>query len=146
MLRSARSCGSRSRPRSWAGQLLLGEQAGLDPLGEVDLLLGGEELGSADAVEVRPDQVGGDAPLVLDRLRLVVEVVRLVHLGVTIEHGLGLVRHEFLGGALGGGEVHGGGLGGAGLACGHRRGHLAPPRLRVSTHDDQVSRWRVKSR
>ena len=47
----------RDRRRS-VGELLLGEEAGLDPLGEVDLLRGGEQLGAADAVEVRPDQVG----------------------------------------------------------------------------------------
>ena len=60
---------ARSPARSVAApsaELLLGEQAGLDPLGEVDLLLGGEQLGAADAVEVGPHQVGGDAALVLD--------------------------------------------------------------------------------
>jgi hypothetical protein len=40
-------------------QLLGGEQAGLDALGELDLLLGVEQRDSADLLEVGPDQVGG---------------------------------------------------------------------------------------
>ena len=68
--RSARSWASRSPPCLVGdGQALLGEQAGLDPLCQVDLLLGGEQLGAADAVEVSPDEVGGDAALVLDGVR-----------------------------------------------------------------------------
>jgi hypothetical protein len=46
------------------GEHLLGVQPGLDPAGQHDLLLGGEQLGAADAVEVRADQVRGDAAVV----------------------------------------------------------------------------------
>ena len=52
---------ARCRSSSAEREALLGEQSGLDALGQVDLLLGGEQLGPADAVEVGPDQVGGDA-------------------------------------------------------------------------------------
>ena len=65
------------------GQALVGEEAGLDALGQVDLLLGGEQLGPADAVEVRADQVGGDATLVLGRHRVLVEV-RLVEVDLDL--------------------------------------------------------------
>ena len=43
------------------GELLLGEQAGLDPLGELDLLLGVEQRYLADLLEVVLDRVGGRA-------------------------------------------------------------------------------------
>jgi hypothetical protein len=36
---------------------VLGEHACLDPLGEVDLLLGGEQRGASDAVEVDADEI-----------------------------------------------------------------------------------------
>ena len=42
-------------------ELLLGEEAGLDPLGELDLLLGVEEGDLADLLEVVLDRVGGGA-------------------------------------------------------------------------------------
>jgi hypothetical protein len=42
-------------------QLLLGEQAGLDALGELDLLLGVEQGDLADLLEVVLDRVGGGA-------------------------------------------------------------------------------------
>ena len=42
-------------------QLLLGEEPGLDPLGELDLLLGVEERDLADLLEVVLDRVGGGA-------------------------------------------------------------------------------------
>src|SRR5659263_630755 len=42
-------------------EALLGEQTGLDPLGEVDLLLGVEERDLADLLEVVLDRVGGGA-------------------------------------------------------------------------------------
>ncbi len=42
-------------------ELLLGEQAGLDPLGELDLLLGVEQRDLADLLEVVLDRVGGGA-------------------------------------------------------------------------------------
>jgi hypothetical protein len=44
-----------------AVDLLLGEQAGLDPLGELDLLLGVEQGDLADLLEVVLDRVGGGA-------------------------------------------------------------------------------------
>ena len=76
--RSAPQLRRRARRRSpRRAQALLGEQAGLDALGQVDLLLGGEQLGPADAVEVGPDQVGRDAALVLDGLRVLLVEVRL---------------------------------------------------------------------
>ena len=43
------------------GELLLGEQAGLDPLGELDLLLGVEQRDLADLLQVVLDRVGGRA-------------------------------------------------------------------------------------
>ena len=43
------------------GELLLGEQAGLDPLGELDLHLGVEQRDLADLLEVVLDRVGGGA-------------------------------------------------------------------------------------
>ena len=43
------------------GELLLGEQAGLDPLGQLDLLLGVEQRYLADLLEVVLDRVGGRA-------------------------------------------------------------------------------------
>ena len=43
------------------GELLLGEEAGLDPLGELDLHLGVEERDLADLLEVVLDRVGGRA-------------------------------------------------------------------------------------
>ena len=42
-------------------ELLLGEEAGLDPLGELDLLLGVEQGDLADLLEVVLDRVGGGA-------------------------------------------------------------------------------------
>ena len=65
---------ARRRRRSFSSA----KQAGLDPLGQLDLLLGGQQLGAADAVQVRPDQVGGDAALVG---------------GVQVGQGLDTVRH-----------------------------------------------------
>src|SRR5215471_4265474 len=46
--------------REAAVQLLLGEQAGLDGLGQLDLFLGGEQRHPADFAQVDPDQVAGD--------------------------------------------------------------------------------------
>ena len=43
-------------------------------LASVDLLRRGEQLRPADAVEVGPDQVGGDPALVLDHARRLVEL------------------------------------------------------------------------
>ena len=43
------------------GQLLLGEQAGLDPLGQLDLLLGVEQRHLADLLQVVLDRVRGGA-------------------------------------------------------------------------------------
>ena len=43
------------------GELLLGEQAGLDPLGELDLLLGVEQRNLADLLQVVLDRVGRSA-------------------------------------------------------------------------------------
>jgi hypothetical protein len=42
-------------------ELLLGEQAGLDALGELDLLLGVEQRDLADLLQVVLDRVGGGA-------------------------------------------------------------------------------------
>jgi hypothetical protein len=44
-----------------AVQGLLGEQPGLDPAGQVDLLLGGEQPDPADFAQVLAEQVGGGA-------------------------------------------------------------------------------------
>ena len=55
-------------------ELLLGEQAGLDALGELDLLLGVEQRDLADLLEVVLDRVGGRAGL-HDLLRRLVGVV-----------------------------------------------------------------------
>ena len=41
------------------GEQVVGVEAGLDPLGQLDLLLGVEQGDLADLVEVDPDQVGG---------------------------------------------------------------------------------------
>jgi hypothetical protein len=43
------------------GELVLGEQAGLDPLGQLDLLPGGEQRHLADLLQVVLDRVGGRA-------------------------------------------------------------------------------------
>ena len=45
------------------GELVLGEQAGLDPLGQLDLLRGVEQRHLADLLEVVLDRVGGGAGL-----------------------------------------------------------------------------------
>ncbi len=51
-------------------QLVLGEQAGLDALGEVNLLLGSQQLTPADRLQVRVDRVAHDGGLVVQvRLR-----------------------------------------------------------------------------
>jgi hypothetical protein len=39
-------------------QHVLGEHTGLDALGELDLLRGGQQRGLADTIEVHPDQIG----------------------------------------------------------------------------------------
>ena len=81
--RSRRSCGSSGVP---GVQLLLGEQARLDPLGQLHLLLGVEQGDLADLLEVVLDRVGGGTG---DRhllLRLVLDV------GVGDLEGLGLGR------------------------------------------------------
>ena len=49
---------SRSRE---CGELLLGEQPGLDPAGELDLLGGGEQRDPADLAQVLAEEVGGRA-------------------------------------------------------------------------------------
>ena len=57
--RSPRASGVQRVPA--LGQLLLGEQARLDPLGQLDLLLGVEQRDLADLLEVVLDRVGGRA-------------------------------------------------------------------------------------
>ena len=47
-------------------QLVLSEQAGLDPLGQVDFLLGGEQAGPADRLEVRVHRVAHGGRLVVE--------------------------------------------------------------------------------
>jgi hypothetical protein len=51
-------------PPSGGVHLLLGVQAGLDSLGEGDLLHRGQQTGPADAVQVCADEVGRHAALV----------------------------------------------------------------------------------
>jgi len=45
-----------------AAELLLGEQARLDALGQLDLVLGGQQRHPADLPQVDPDQVAGGGP------------------------------------------------------------------------------------
>ena len=71
-------------------QLLRREQAGLDPLGQLDLLLGVEQGDAADLLEVGADEVGRGAGGVLlgdDDLLVVVLVDQLrdVGLGVGVD-------------------------------------------------------------
>src|SRR6185312_17220813 len=47
-------------------QLVLGEQASLDPLGQVHLLLGSQQTGAADRLEVRVHRVAHDRSLVIE--------------------------------------------------------------------------------
>ena len=54
---------------------LLGVEAGLDPLGEADFLLGGEQLGAADAVEVGAHDVGTGTGVLRIQIRLVGQAV-----------------------------------------------------------------------
>jgi RNA polymerase sigma factor (sigma-70 family) len=51
--------------REAAGQLLLGEQARLDRLGQLHLVLGGQQRHPADLSQVDPDQVAGASPSAL---------------------------------------------------------------------------------
>ena len=51
------------------GQQVVGVEPGLDPLGELDLLLGVEQRDLADLVEVDPDQVGGQRRGLLVQVR-----------------------------------------------------------------------------
>ncbi len=51
------------------GQQVIGVEPGLDPLGELDLLLGVEQRNLADLVEVDPDQVGGQCRGLLVQVR-----------------------------------------------------------------------------
>src|SRR5215471_2740249 len=44
---------------------MLGVQAGLDPLGEVDLFLSGQQLPAADRLQIRVDRVAHDRGLVV---------------------------------------------------------------------------------
>ena len=71
-----------------AAELLLGEQSRLDRLGQVDLVLGGQQRHPADLPQVDPDQVAGrGAPAAFGgghSLRL--PEVRLVVLGRHVEH------------------------------------------------------------
>src|SRR5690606_20699430 len=73
------------------GQLLLGEQTGLDPLRELDLLLGVQQRDLADLLEVVLDRVGrrtgGDDLL---RRRVVVVGVGVHEAGVLLLGGGGL--------------------------------------------------------
>jgi hypothetical protein len=122
-------------------QALLGEQARLDALGEVDLLLRVEQLGLADAVEVGAHQVGRDAPLVLAGGRHLVEVhLRHVDDGFRVQEGSGRPGHVAGDHGVALGDLD---PGGASLAS--RGSHLAPPWL-VVTHGDQIPGRRVKSR
>src|SRR5262249_48961540 len=50
-----------ARRRAAGGELVIGEQAGLDPLGQLDLLPGGEQRHLADLLEVVLDRVGRGA-------------------------------------------------------------------------------------
>ena len=74
--------------------LLLGEQAGLDPLGQLHLLLGVEERNLADLLEVVLDGVGG-------RARAGDLLNRLVVIVVGEDELLGLLRGDGVGGHLG---------------------------------------------
>ena len=61
---AAHVAGRASRsPSSASAQPLGGVEAGLDPLGELDLLLGVEQRDLADLLEVGPDRVGGGGQL-----------------------------------------------------------------------------------
>ncbi len=61
-----------------AGHLLLGEQARLDRLGQLDLVLGGQQRHPADLPEVDPDQIaGGGPPAQVDGATLGLPDVRL---------------------------------------------------------------------
>src|SRR6266511_4045266 len=73
------------------GQHFLGVEPGLDALGQLDFLRGGEQLGPADPVEVRANQIGGRAAVVAVEIgRLVAEVHRLDLLVVATGRGEGL--------------------------------------------------------
>src|SRR5690606_33740393 len=109
------------------GQLVLGEQARLDALGEFDLLLGVEQRDLADLLEVVLDRVGGGTgggDLLGGRVVLVLvgqhEAGALGALGL-LRRGLGLFEDLFLArlrGVLLGRRLLGGGLLGPGLLGG----------------------------
>src|SRR5690606_12871263 len=109
------------------GQLVLGEQARLDALGEFDLLLGVEQRDLADLLEVVLDRVGGGTgggDLLGGRVVLVLvgqhEAGALGALGL-LRRGLGLFEDLFLArlrGVLLGRRLLGGGLLGRGLLRG----------------------------
>ncbi len=110
-------------------QLVLGEQARLNALGEVDLLLGGEQAGPADGLQVRVNRVA-------HRRRLVVQVGAIAeHRRLSLKLGQVVVADVsvlVVPGTLPGGGSRRGGLGrglGAALA---RRGGLG---RRGTSHD-----------
>ena len=63
-------------PGGVTGECLGGEEPGLDALGEVDLLGGGEELRTADAVQVGADQVCRDPAVRVNWFVHVVDDIR----------------------------------------------------------------------